>query len=157
MADEKVMKEAKKAYATLCQTLDSINWTYDKHDDDLIVTLGVNGDDIPMNLVMGVSPDNGLIILQSRLFTRFTADNMVKGALACAYATYNLIDGSFDLDVTEGTVTFRINASYKDSLISPELIKYMVITACETIDYYNDSIESVAQGTMEINDFFSKF
>ncbi len=156
MADEKMIKEAKKVYKTLCDTLDLIGWTYDRHDDDFIVTLGVNGDDLPMNFVLGIDPDSQLIRCLSRLPVQFTAENMVAGAIVCAHATWRLIDGSFDLNISNGNVTFRMNASYADSLISTELIRYLIATACNTIDGYNDGIALVANGSMTIEEFMKK-
>lgn len=157
MADEKRIKEANKAYKALCDGIDAIGWTYDRHDNDRIVTFGVNGDDLPMYFVIGVDADTQLIRCISRLPVQFETENVAAGAIACAYATYRIIDGSFDLDITKGEVQFRINASFADSLISPELIRYLVGTACNTIDDYNDGIAAVANGSMTAGEFINKY
>ena len=156
MADKKSLKNAKKVYETLCEGLDSIGWRYDRHDDDFIVTLGVNGDDIPMWLVLGVDADKELVRCMSRLPVVFDSENMVDGAIACAYATWRIIDGSFEIDISKGEVSFRIASSFAGSLISKELIKYLVGTAVNTIDDFNDGIAAVANGSMSISDFCKK-
>ena len=151
--EEKSFKNAKKVYETLCGALDSIGWRYDRHDDDFIVTLGVNGEDIPMWLVLGVDADKELIRCMSRIPVEFDSENMVDGSIACAYATWRIIDGRFALDISKGEVNFEIASSFAGSLISKELIKYLVGTAVNTIDDFNDGIVAVANGSMSIGDF----
>ena len=48
MEDEKLMKQAKQVYDTICKSLDARGWKYTEHVDDLVITCGARGEDLPM-------------------------------------------------------------------------------------------------------------
>ena len=152
MADAKLMKRAQKVYNTLCLALDSLHWSYTRHENDLVVTLGVSGDDIPMGFVIAVDAERQLIRCLSQLNVKFNKNNAPIGNIACCHFTFKLNDGSFDYDYKENTVTFRITASFLDSLISEELILYLIATACNTVDDYNHHFDALANDKMTLEE-----
>ena len=155
MADEKIIKRAKKIFDTACQALDNMNWKYEKDEDRFLIGFGVNGDDIPMAFVIVVDAERQLIRCLSRLDVKFNEETSGLANIACCHFTYKLADGSFDYDFMENTVTFRITASFLDSLVSEELIKYIVSTACNTVDDYNHYFDDIANGKMTLDTLFN--
>ena len=156
MADENNIKQAKTVYNTLCKALDSKKWKYQRHPEDMVGTFTSTGDDIPMEFVVFIDSDRQLVRMLSRLPFKFPEDNRVDGAAATSYITYKLADGSFDYDYSTGEVTFRLTATFIDSLISEDLLLYMVACACYTVDEYNDKLLMVAKGMLPIDQFISE-
>ena len=156
MADEKKMKNAQNVYNTLCEMLDDKKLRYQKHPEDLVVTFTMRGDDLPMDFVINIDAERELVRLLSALPVQFGADKRMEGAIATSRANYRLIDGSFDYDYNTGRVLFRMTSSFADSLVSKDLMEYMVAVACYTVDDYNDALLLLAKGMMSIEDFFKK-
>ncbi|MDE7329572.1 MAG: YbjN domain-containing protein [Clostridia bacterium] len=147
------MKEAQEVYTTVCETLDMKGWRYEKHPEDLVVTFTVNGEDIPMDFVVAVDGKRMLIRLLSRLPFKFAANKRVEGSIATNFANFKLGDGSFDYDLTDGAVTFRMTSSFRGSLISNTAVNYMFNCACATVDDYNDSFLMISKGMLSLKDF----
>ncbi len=155
MADEKNIKRAKEVYNTLCKALNTKQWNYEKHPEDMVVTFSSVGDDIPMDFVVFIDAERSLVRMMSKLPFKFGEDKRVEGAIATSCANYRLADGSFDYDYSKGEVVFRLTATFKDSLISEELLLYMVACSCYTVDEYNDKLLMVAKGLISIDQFIS--
>ena len=153
MADSRQLMYAKEAYNTLCRALDNIGWTYKRMDDELKIMFGVGGDDIPMNFLIIIDAERQLVRLLSLLPFQMKSDKRVEGALATCIINYVLADGSFDFDLDEGHIMFRLTASFKESLLGEELFKYMVSIACHTIDKYNDQLSDLNDGKISLEQF----
>lgn len=152
MANEKDMKKAVEMYGVLCKALDERNWHYEKEEDKLTVRFNVSGDDLSMRFRMQVDATRGLF----RLFSWFPfemKERRIEGALATCYVNYRLVDGCFDYNMEDGSILFRMVASYRDSLIGTGLIAYMIDCACGTIDEYNDQFLMLEKGKLEPEDF----
>lgn len=153
MANEKELKLAKEAYDTLCNTLDEMKWRYDKDEDKLILHLGISGEDIPMEFSVHCDADRQLIRLMSFLPFKISDEKRVEGAIATCHANYLLADGSFDYNLGDGTIIFRMTSSFRESLVGDELFKYMIHVACITVDKYNDQFLMISKGNLSITDF----
>lgn len=156
MADEKKLKNARLVFNTLCGMLDEKDFKYEIHEEDLVVTFGMSGEDIPMNFVINVDAERELIRVLSLLPFEFEEDKRVDAAIATGQINYRLADGSFDFDYKTGRVIFRMTSSYKDSLISMDVFEYMIAVASFTIDEYNDKLLMLAKGTASVDEFFKK-
>ena len=156
MADEKKLKNARNMFNTLCGMLDEKDFHYEIHEEDLVVTFGMSGEDIPMHFVINIDAERDLIRVLSRLPFEFAEDKRVDAAIAICQINYRLADGSFDFDYKKGYVTFRMTSSYKDSLISMGVFEYMIAVASFTIDEYNDKLLMLAKGAIPVDEFFKK-
>lgn len=155
MADATKMKQAKTVYETFCKALDARKWKYEDHPEDRVITFSYMGEDIPMNFVVFIDEDRQLVRMLSRLPFTFAEDHRVDGAVATSYINFKLADGSFDYDYFTGEVIFRLTATFIESLVSEELLFYMVACSCYTVDKYNDKLLMVAKGMLPIDRFIS--
>lgn len=155
MADATKMKQAKTVYETFCKALDARKWKYEGHPEDRVITFSYMGEDIPMNFVVFIDEDRQLVRMLSRLPFTFAEDHRVDGAVATSYINYKLADGSFDYDYFTGEVIFRLTATFIDSLVSEELLFYMVACSCYTVDEYNDKLLMVAKGMLPVDRFIA--
>lgn len=154
--DDNKMISAKKVYATLCAALDGRNWVYNRHDDDLVVTYDVTGDDFPMDFIFAVDADRQLLKLYSRIRLEIPEDKRIELAIACCHASFGLPDGSFDFDLAEGRITFRLTSTFIESLISENQINYMISCACHWVDEYNDKFMALAKGYLPLDKFLEE-
>lgn len=154
MAEEtRERKLALENYFALCETLDKMDWKYTKEEDELIVRVGVSGDDIPMDFIIKIDEKRQLIRVLSFLPFKFDGKSIVDGSIATSQINYLLADGSFDFDVSDGSVLFRMTASYNDSLISRLLLVHMINYSCTVVDKYNDKLMMLANGLIDIKTF----
>lgn len=155
MADATKMKQAKTVYETFCKALDARKWKYEGHPEDRVITFSYMGEDIPMNFVVFIDEDRQLVRMLSRLPFTFAEDHRVDGAVATSYINFKLADGSFDYDYFTGEVIFRLTATFIESLVSEELLFYMVACSCYTVDKYNDKLLMVAKGMLPVDRFIA--
>ena len=153
MADEKELKQARVAFETICEMLDDNGWRYNRDDDELKITSGARGDDLPVDLNMYADADRAIITIISKLPFDFPEDKRIEAAVIISMVNYNLAHGRFDYDITDGSLLFRANTSFKSSLLSKELMQYMLAVVCSTVDNYNDKFKAFADGEMNISDF----
>lgn len=153
MNNEQLAAKAQEVYGVLIRMLDSKGLRYTKMEEDLAIRCTINGDDLPMDIVIRVIAKNQVIQLISPLPCDMPSDKRVDGAIAVCVANYSMIDGSFDYDVSDGTLMFRLTSSYHDCVISEELFEYMLGVSVSTIDHYNDKFFMLAKGMMSIQQF----
>ena len=154
MADEK-LERAQKVYATLCSTLDAHEWHYKKDEEKLSIDCEAQGEDLPMEITIGVDAKRQLVMLFSHLPFVISEDKRLDVAIAVSAVNDKLVDGSFDYNIADGHMFFRMTSSFIESEIGNELFTYMLMVSCHTIDEYNDKFLMLGKGMMSIEDFIS--
>ncbi len=155
MIDEK-MQLAQQVYQTLCNAIENRGWKFGKEEEKLLVHFGVNGDDLPMQFVLFVDVERQLIRLVSRLPFKMSEAKRMEGAIATCAASYGMADGNFDYDLTDGSITFRMTASFKGSRIGEGLFEYMIACSCAMVDKYNERFLALDKGILSIADFMKE-
>jgi hypothetical protein len=156
MAEAKNMKKAQEVYATIIRMLDTRDWKYSKHEEDLLIKSVLRGEDLPVEFILMVNPRNQVVQFISRLPFDIPEDKRVDGAIAVCTANYGLIDGSFDYDLRDGEIRYRLTCSYRDSQLSEDLFEYMIMAAASTVDNYNDRFFMLAKGRMTVQQFIEQ-
>ncbi len=156
MATENELALAKTVYNDLCSLLDRKDWKYQKHEDDLVVTFGVNGEDISMDFVLAVDAERQILRVFSQLPFAVPEDKRMDLAIATCVASFGLVDGSFDYDIASGGIVFRMTASFRESRIGDGLFGYLIDCSCAMVDAFNDKFFALCKGVMTINEFIEK-
>ena len=154
MADE--MKKAREVYETLTNMLDARGWNYEKHEEDLVIKSGVKGDDLPIEFIIAIKANQQIVMLLSRLPFTMPEDKRIDGALAVNVANYGMNDGSFDYDLRDGEITFRLTSSYRESVLGADLFEYMIMVSAGTIDNYNDKFFMLSKGMITLQQFIEQ-
>ena len=149
------LQKAKSVYYSLIDMLDTRNWKYERHDDDLVIRSGIKGEDLPIEFIVYVKPKNQVVQFISTLPFNIPEDKRVEGAIAVCVANYGLVDGSFDYDVNDGEIRYRLTSSYRDSYLGADLFEYMIMCAASTVDNYNDRFFMLSKGMISIEDFMN--
>lgn len=147
------MKTAKDVFAAICRMFDGLGWQYERHDHDLAVKCTVNGDDLPMDIVLIVHAERQLVTLLSPMPFPVPEERRKDMALAVAIANYGTVDGSFDFDLRTGEIRFRMTTSYIESNLSEAVFMYMTTCAAQVIDVYNDRFFMLSKGMLSVERF----
>ncbi len=154
MADEK-RERALRVFRGLCDNLDKRNWNYQKDEERLRIECTAHGDDLPMDLSIRVEADRQLLMLLSTLPFNVPEDKRLDLAIAITHVNDRLVDGSFDYNISDGRILFRLTSSFIDSEIGNDLFTYLVGCSCQTIDAFNDKLMRVALDMMGVEEFIS--
>lgn len=153
MSEEKNMKAALNVYETICQMFDDMDFKYDRHDEDMVVTCTVRGEDFPMEILFFVHADREIVQLLSPLPFHINEDKRMDAAVAVAVANYGLVNGSFDYDMSDGEIRFRATQAYMDSILGKEIFRYMLAAVTSSVDKYNDRFFMLNKGMMTVEQF----
>lgn len=151
--EEREMKQAQSVYETICHSLEARGWNFTREEENLVIRCGARGEDLPMDIVIIVNPKAQVVSLFSPMPYRVKEDKRVEAALAVCVANNGLINGSFDYDLSNGAIHFRIVTSFRESILSEELFNYMVLIAANTVDVYNDKFLMISNGMMSFDQF----
>ena len=126
---------------------------YGKNDEELKFRYIINGDDIPMTFILSIIPSAGIITLISPFSFNIKDKNIINTAIAVAAVNNNILNGSFDLDMSNGSLYFRLSTCFSDDLIDREILSYLVGVASSTVDRYNDRLLALDRNVISLEDF----
>lgn len=148
MNKEMLRKSGENVYATICKMFDNLGYRYKRHDDDLVISCTVQGEDIPMDILFVIRSERQIVQLLSPMPFAVPEDKRMEMAIAVTVASNKLVDGSFDFDLADGKIVFRQTSSYMESILGEELFTYMLMVSARTIDEFNDKFLMLAKGMM---------
>lgn len=155
--NNKDFKAAKRIFDDYCKALDDNGWKYDKDESDLTISYSVRGDDLPMQFIIIIDSERQLVRVLSKLPVTAPPERITDIAIAVSQTNYMLADGSFDLNVLNGSIYFRMVASYRDCVLSREAYLFLINCATQIIDEYNDKFDDIAKGNITGKEFIAKY
>ena len=153
MENEKDLELGKKIYEDLCQGLDKQNWQYDRHDEDLVVTISMKSEDLPINMILRVNAAAQVVNVYSVLPVKVPDEKLVDIAMAVCVANNSMINGGFDFDIQKKQIVWRLCITYRGSLLGSEAYSYMVGVSAATVDKYNDRFLMLAKDMIDLKKF----
>ncbi len=147
--------KAREVYNSLVNMLNTRDWNFSQDDEELVVNARINGEDLPIDFIIRVIDKSEVIQFRSSLPIKMPEDKRVEGAIAVSVANYGMINGSFDYDIRDGELVFRLTTSYTGSTLSDDLLEKMIYISAGTIDRYNDRFFMLAKGKMTLDEFIS--
>lgn len=151
MAD--LQAQAKKVYATMVRALKAKDWHFREDAEKLTIVSSCTGDDIDMNFIIEVDADREVITFLSSMPFKAPEEKRVDVAIAVCVANYGMVNGSFDFDINDGEIRFRLTTSYCGCEIGEPFFMDMMSTALNTVDRYNDRFLMLAKGLMTLEQF----
>ena len=146
-------EQALLAFRSLCDCLDTHQWKYTKDEDELTIRCSARGDDLPMELNIGVDEERQVIVLLSPQPFSAPEEKIKDMAIAVSVVNNSLIDGCFCLDVCDGQLFFRMTCSFRDSILGDALFTYLIFRSFQTIDEYNDKFMLLSMGLISLDQF----
>ncbi|MGN0812258.1 MAG: YbjN domain-containing protein [Candidatus Coproplasma sp.] len=151
MAD--LQAQAKKVYATMVRALKAKDWKFREEAEKLTIVSSCSGDDIDMNFIIEVDAEREVITFLSPMPFKTPEDKRVDMAIAVCVANYGMVNGSFDFDINDGEIRFRLTTSYCGCEVGEPFFMDMMSTALSTTDRYNDRFMMLAKGMMTLEKF----
>lgn len=145
--------EAKVMYNTLCQTLDNMRWHYTKEEDKFVIRTSAVGKDLTMKLFIKIDAERQVMYLKSPMPFDVPAELRDLIGKAVIAANYTMLNGSFEFDVSDGYLAFKMVVPYMESIISEKVCHYMIMVSCEMTDKFNDKFKALVDGTMTLAQF----
>lgn len=142
-----------KMFETLKQALDKMEWKYTPEDDKLIIRTSAVGDDLSMKLFMRVDADRSVMYLKSPMPFPIPEERRSEVAMAVLIANYAMLNGSFEMDLSDGYLAFKVVVPFMESIISDEVCRYMIRLSCNMVDTFNDKFEALVKGEMTLREF----
>lgn len=155
MSDEMKIDHANEVYADLCAALDRSGIVYEKDVSKLVCKFTVNGADIPMRYYISVDTVRQVLMMISYMPFVFPEDKRIEGAIAACHSTKRIVDGSFDLNVFDGYLRYRLTSSIKDGTVTDAVLNYLLSCACAVIDEFNDKFNALIKGSLSLDEFLA--
>ena len=153
----KDMNKARAVYDTVCKALDKMKWVYDKEEEELAVTTGAKGSDLPIDIIIRVLPDAEVLSVQAPFAFEVPDEHSIDVAIAVTAANYGLIRGCFDYDMMSGDLRFRMSAPYNgNTTLAEEVVEMLVLIAATTVDSYQTRLLMVAKGVVTPSKFLAE-
>jgi len=153
MASENKQQKALEIYRLITGTMDAEGWKYKGDEAELTIESGARGEDIPIDLNIHLDVDRQFVMLLSQMPFLTPEDKRLEMAVAVSAINYRLVDGSFDFDIKSGRMFFRMTVNYRDSRLSRDLVMYLLLVSCRTVDDYNDTLLLLSAGKLSLEDF----
>lgn len=150
---EEKENQAKSIYELVCKFFDEIGCHYTREDENLVVRCTVQGDDLPIECIFNVSADRQILRFLSFLPFKVPKEKIVDMAIAITSVNDHIVNGAFCLDLSDGTIAFRIAESYIDSILGKGQIDYIFHVSANTIDDYNDKFFMISKGLLSVDKF----
>lgn len=154
--DPKQTENLKKNAAVLRTMLDhrKLKYTVEEETEQRAhIRIHFTGEDIPMTLHLILRADRQLASVYSVMPFQITEEHRSDAAIAVAAANHGLIDGSFDLNLKNGEIRFRLTSCFIESVLSEPLFSYLMFVSAETVDRYNDRFMALNTGDMSLDEF----
>ncbi len=147
------INEARAVFDTICRTMDNIKISCEKDEEKLSVFGTIGGEDIPVRFIMKANPNNSTISFFSFLPFKTDASKRVDMAMAVSVANFGLANGSFDYNIKDGTIIFRIGVPMLGLEITEKFITHMFILGVKTTDKYNEKFLQISLGSLDFQTF----
>ena len=149
-------ENAKNIYESLINWLDRDNWRYKRNDENHLIESGMGGDDLHMRFTIRVDEKREIISYYSELPFKVPGDKMVDMAIAVNAINNSLLNGYFEYDLA-GSVCFKMSNAFAGcSGITDEVFAYLIFTATNTVDDYNDRLFMLTKGMISADDFLNE-
>jgi len=147
------MEMAKSVYERVATTLDNMELNYQRHDEDLVITLGMRGEDMDHDMLLIVREKNAVFSFLERL--PFHLDPQKADEIAKAVCNINnqLVLGGFTYEAGADTMNFELSIPYNGSLIGEETIRRILVNAVKTVEAYDDKFLALNKGYISSEEF----
>lgn len=147
------VKNAVSAYQTLCNSLDKDNWNYGKDEKVLVVRYNETGRDLTMACLIMIDVKRQVVRFNSNLPIGASRQKMIDVAVACNIVNSKIAYGSFDLDISNGSINYRMTYSFMDCEPGEDFFRTMRCYATTVLDKYNDKFVDLITGRIQATDF----
>ena len=153
MAD---IEKAKDVFEVFKNYLTAKDIHFEADDSSLMIRLVVQGEDLPQPTFIRVMPEKEVVMISSPIPSNIPEEKRMDAAIAVVSANYGMINGCFDLDMSDGEIHYRCAQGYMGTDFSDELAAYMLQMVFLITDEFNDKFFLLGKGLLSLEDFLEK-
>ena len=146
-------KEAKNVYKLFQKVCDGYNFKYDANDEKYRIELGINGDNMKVNIVFMANTKTDVAFVLSTLPFTVGASYVNDVAQAVNLINSRLSLGSFDFSEVKNEIVFRMATNYTGMEATKEAIEPLLLFTYSCVNKYNKHLYQVATGQMSFAQF----
>ncbi|MBM4345512.1 MAG: YbjN domain-containing protein [Deltaproteobacteria bacterium] len=143
-------------FDTVVAFLKADDWPFEADDESGTVTTGYSGDNGDYEVVLEAKNEASMFAVHVDLPVEHQADNNDDDAPAAFGELVEMVlklncglaVGSFDLDIDDGSLRFRIGVLVGDAAPSPALVRDQIYAAVTSADLYFTLLQAVAAGEL---------
>ena len=151
---ENSYKNAIRTYKAVLDWFEDNDVTFDRDDSEMCVSSYFTGEDLKMNYTVRVNPEREVLTYESPMPFTVPKEKAVNMAFAVAAINERLANGCFLYDMNADSVRFKMTTCFTGaSVVTEEMIAYMIITSTGTVEEYNDKLFLLTKGILDYTDF----
>lgn len=146
------MEMARSIYESACSALDKLELNYRKIEEDLVILLGLRGDDMNHDMIFSVDEKREVIRLLEKMPFEIDPARSADVASAVCLVNDRLVLGGFTYNMEE-RLAFEVAQAYTGSLVGEETIKRLLFALVGTVEEYDDKFMALNKGYLKVDDF----
>ena len=150
------MAKASDVYRLFLKHLDEHDFKYEKNDADFVIKMTVQGEDLPQPTAIHVIEKANAVLVRSPMPFSVPENKRTDMAVAITIVNYGMINGGFEMDLSDGELTYKIAHVLFDDDFSEKTIEYMLALTFGATDSFNDKFFGLAMGMMTLEQFVEK-
>ncbi len=150
------MSTAKETLDTVVKHLDSNSFKYDLDNEEMMIHLIWMGEDLPQPTLIHVDEIRDVVHIVSPIPGTFSEDDMVNAAIAVAAANNGMVNGNFQINMEDGTITFHITQYFKGGDFTDDDIHYLLSMAFSVTDLYNEKFFMLGRKMITLEEFLGQ-
>lgn len=139
---------AQNVYKQLHNYLANQDIKYDHNDEEMNIWFAMRGDDLRILIDITVDEKNQMVKVLSPLEFKIPQELCEDVAYVINQLNFMIINGCIDFDFETGSLAFRMNATFEDSIIGDGTLHYLIGAAVNTVEAFNDKLYMIANGVM---------
>lgn len=147
------MSKAQQVYQSVLTHLQKTKFRFEPIESSMMIHVEVNTEDLPIHAFIRILEDKDVLQIICPQGSKVPEDKRIETAVAVAVANYGMINGGFDLDMSDGSLHFRLTHSYQAALPDDDQLHYLIGCALTTMNQYNDRFFMLSKGMMDLEKF----
>ncbi len=147
---------AQNVYKQLRNYLDEQDIKYDRNDEEMNIWFAMRGDDMRVPLDIRIDEKYQMVKVLSPLEFKIPQEFREDMARVINQLNFMIINGCIDYDFETGSVAYRINATFEDSIIGNGTLHYLIGTAINTVEAFNVKFFLIVNGKMSAQAYLKK-
>lgn len=152
---EELRKHANQMYEMVYNVLDIKGWRYAKNEEKRQVIFVTGDEEVTVSVGIGVDEQKQRIYLQSPFDVKVCEEKRMDFAVAVCEVNTCLADGCLEYDMANGTLEFRVSASFWNSEAGEGIVDYLIGSAYAVTARFGVMFDKLNQGQMSINEFLA--
>ncbi|MBO4391219.1 MAG: YbjN domain-containing protein [Lachnospiraceae bacterium] len=146
--------KGEELYNQVCNVLKKKNWDPECNPDDLVVSVSIDGEDLPISMNIRIKERLEAISIFCLLPFDMTEEHRMDVAAAINFVNSTLDEGSFDFNIQTGDVGFRVTALYgAQCIIGDELIDHLTEVAVSNLNRFTALFFALSKGMISLEKF----